>query len=247
MEAQMDFSRDTKVKDIAVASCAATRILEEAGVDYCCGGDRSLQNACSDAGASSEEILKRLRAAGAQAGPGDVDWISASLCQLTQHIQEKHHRYVRRAIQSVQNLLSKVRAKHGTKHTELAEIEQIFLALSQEMTMHMQKEEHILFPYIDALERSASGNGKLEPPFFQTVRNPIQAMMSEHDSAGDLAKQIRKASSDYTPPADACASFQSLYRELREFEADLHQHVHLENNILFPRAIALEEKASRER
>jgi regulator of cell morphogenesis and NO signaling len=240
----MDFSRNTKVKDVAAASSAATRILEQAGVDYCCGGNRSLQDACSEAGTSSEEILKRLRAAGAQAGPGDVDWNSAPLCQLTQHIQEKHHRYVRGATQSVRNLLPKVRAKHEAQHPELLEIDQVFQALGHEMLMHMQKEEQILFPYIDALERSANGNGAVEPPFFQTVRNPIRAMMQEHDSAGELTKQIRKASSDYTPPADACASFQALYRELQEFETDLHQHVHLENNILFPRAIALEEKAA---
>lgn len=240
----MNFSQETKVKDIAKSSSVATRVLEQAGLDYCCGGNRSLHDACTEAGVSSEEIMQRLHAASVQVGPGDADWVSAPLCQLTQHIQEKHHRYVRGAIESLRTLLPKVRAKHEAKHPELAEIDQLFQALGHEMLMHMQKEEQILFPYINALERSAQGNGPLEPPFFGTVRNPIQAMMREHDSAGDLAKQIRKASSGYTPPADACMSFQALYRELREFEADLHQHVHLENNILFPRAVELEAKAS---
>ena len=100
--------------------------------------------------------------------------------------------------------------------------------------MHMQKEEQILFPYIDALEKATNAHGSVEPPFFQTVRNPIHAMMKEHDAAGELVKQIRKASSEYTAPADACTSYKALYQDLREFEADLHQHVHLENNILFP-------------
>jgi regulator of cell morphogenesis and NO signaling len=108
------------------------------------------------------------------------------------------------------------------------------------MTAHMQKEEQILFPYIDALERSASGNGSVEPPFFQTVRNPIHTMMREHDSAGELVRKIRKASNEYEAPADACTSYQATYQELRRFEEDLHLHVHLENNILFPRAVELE-------
>ena len=137
-------------------------------------------------------------------------------------------------------LLTKVKAKHGKNHPEIAEIEKLFVDLGKEMIMHMQKEEQVLFPYIDALERSASGNGTLEPPFFQTVRNPIHSMMKDHDSAGELARQIRKASSEYTPPADGCASYQALYLDLHEFEADLHQHVHLENNILFPRAVEME-------
>ena len=106
--------------------------------------------------------------------------------------------------------------------------------------MHMQKEEQILFPYIDALERARSTHSSVEPPFFQTVRNPIHAMMKEHDAAGELVKQIRKASLEYTTSEDACTSYKALYQDLREFEADLHQHVHLENNILFPRSVEME-------
>ena len=109
--------------------------------------------------------------------------------------------------------------------------------------MHMQKEEQILFPYIDALEKATSAHSSVEPPFFQTVRNPIHAMMKDHDAAGELVKQIRKATSEYTAPADACTSYKALYQDLREFEADLHQHVHLENNILFPRAVEMEAAA----
>jgi regulator of cell morphogenesis and NO signaling len=226
----MNFSSETRVKDIAVADPATTKILEQAGVDYCCGGYRSLQDACADAGVPSEELIERLRAASVQVDPADVDWVSAPLCQLTQHIRGRHHHYVREAIQRVMNLLAKVKSKHGQKQPEIEKIEGLFAALSREMIMHMQKEEQILFPYIDALEHSARGNGTVEPPFFQTVRNPIQAMMKEHNAVGDLMKQIRKASSDYTAPADACASFRSLYRELCEFEADLHQHVHFSSH-----------------
>lgn len=240
----MNVSRETKVKEIVVANPGATQILEDAGVDYCCGGNRSLHDACAHAGVPAEEILNRLRESRAQTVPGDADWISAPLGELTRHIREQHHHYVRKAIPRIENLLKKVKAEHGGKHSEIAEIEGLFLSLGQEMIMHMQKEEQILFPYIDALERSSLGNEPLEPPFFQTVRNPIHAMMQEHDSAGEFVKQIRKASSVYSPPADACPSYQALYRDLHDFEADLHQHVHLENNILFPRAVEMEAAAA---
>ena len=130
--------------------------------------------------------------------------------------------------------------KHGQNHTELVDIRKLFAEVGREMIMHMQKEEQILFPYIDALERAVNAHDSIEPPFFQTVKNPIHAMMQEHDAAGDLVRQIRVLSSQYTPPADACTSFKALYEALREFEADLHQYVHLENNVLFPRAVELE-------
>ena len=236
----MNFNNETKVKDIALANPEARQILEDAGVDYCCGGGKSLHDACAHADVSAEEILKRLRENSKLVRPDEKAWTSAPLGDLTRHIREKHHRYVREAIGRIKTLLEKVKAKHGENHPEIAEVQGLFTEVGQEMIMHMQKEEQILFPYIDAVERSTTGNGSLEPPFFQTVKNPIHAMMKEHDSAGDLVKQIRKASGDYTPPTDACTSYKALYKDLREFEADLHQHVHLENNILFPRAVEME-------
>jgi regulator of cell morphogenesis and NO signaling len=236
----MKLSGKTRVKDIALSSSRARQVLEEAGVDYCCGGGKSLDAACGCAGAPPKEILKRLRQKGEQTGSDDANWVAAPLGDLTRHIREKHHQYVRQAIARIALLIEKVNAKHGKNHREIADIERLFLAVGREMLMHMQKEELILFPFIDALEQAANGQGSLEPPFFQTVQNPIFAMMREHDAAGDLVKQIREASGAYKAPADACTSYTALYKELREFEADLHQHVHLENNILFPRAVELE-------
>jgi len=239
-EVVMSFTSETKVKDIALANPAARHVLEDAGVDYCCGGGKSLQEACLHADVPAEAILQRLRENSKDVNPDEANWTSAPLSDLTRHIRERHHRYVREAILRVQSILEKVRAKHGENHSEIADIQRLFTEVSREMIMHMQKEEQILFPYIDALQRSADGNGAVEAPFFQTVRNPIQAMMREHDAAGELVRQIRKASSEYTAPADACTSYVALYQDLREFEADLHQHVHLENNILFPRAVEIE-------
>lgn len=241
----MDFNSGTKIKDIALATSAARQVLEDAGVDYCCGGGDSLHQACLQANISPEELLKRLRENANDTAPEDQNWGAAPLGHLTQHIREKHHRYIREAIPGTQALADKVIKKHGETHPELADIVTLFVKVGREMIMHMQKEEQILFPYIDALERAENVHGQVEPPFFQSVRNPIHTMLQEHDAAGDLVRRIRVLSSDYAPPGDACTSFKALYAALREFEADLHQHVHLENNVLFPRAVELEASVTR--
>lgn len=236
----MNFNDETKVKDIALSNPAARQILEDAVLDYCCGGGKSLHEACLHAVVPAEEILKRLRENSKHVSLDETNWAFAPLVDLTRHIRERHHRYVREAIARVQPLLDKVEAKHGKSHSEIAEIRRLFTEVGREMIMHMQNEEQILFPYIDALEKATTAHSSVEPPFFQTVRNPIHAMMKEHDAAGELVKQIRKTSSEYTAPADGWTSYKALYQDLRQFEADLHQHVHLENNILFPRAVEME-------
>lgn len=236
----MNFSRRTKVKDIALFNPAARQILENAGLDYCCGGGTSLDEACLHANVSPDEILKLVREKSKNATQEDGNWVAMPLSELTRHIREKHHQYVREAIHRTQPLLDKVISKHGSNHAELGEIGKLFTEVSREMIMHMQKEEQILFPYVDAMERAVTKHEPVEPPFFQTVRNPIHTMMKEHDAAGEFVNEIRRLTSDYTAPAGACASFKALYEALREFESDLHQHVHLENNVLFPRAVEME-------
>jgi len=236
----MTFNTETKVNEIALSNRGARHILEDAGIDYCCGGGKSLQDACLHANVPAEEILRRLRQNSERVLPGETRWTSAPLADLTKHIRERHHQYVRDAIPRLRALLAKIREKHGSNHTELGAIEKLFGDVAREMLMHMQKEEQILFPFIDALERAAEGDEAVEPPFFQTVRNPICSMMKEHDSAGELMHQIRAVSGGYKAPADACTSYQAAYQGLEEFEKDLHLHVHLENNILFPRAVDME-------
>jgi regulator of cell morphogenesis and NO signaling len=240
----MAFTGNTRVKEIAVSDPGAKRVLEDAGVDYCCGGEKPLGDACMRAGVSAEEILKRLQENSKQVAPEEANWTTAALYQLTQHIVAKHHQYVRGAIPRVRALLEKVNAKHGPNHPELADIEARFLDLGQEMYGHMQKEEQILFPYIERLERATMVKRRPEPPFFGTVRNPVHMMMQEHDSAGELLGEMRKLSAGYQAPKEACESYRELYRSLEEFEADMHTHVHLENNILFPRAVEMEAAAS---
>ncbi|MBA0086242.1 MAG: iron-sulfur cluster repair di-iron protein, partial [Acidobacteria bacterium Pan2503] len=229
--------------EIALSNPGARHILEDRGIDYCCGGGKSLDEACLKANVPAEEILRQLRQNSANTVPGESRWTSAPLAELTKHIRERHHQYVRDSIPRLRALLKKIREKHGGRHRELGEIEKLFGDVAREMLMHMQKEEQILFPFIDSLERAANGNGAVEPPFFQTVKNPIYSMMKEHDSAGELVRQIRAASGGYKAPTDACTSYRAAYQGLEEFEKDLHLHVHLENNILFPRAVELEAAA----
>jgi regulator of cell morphogenesis and NO signaling len=236
----MNFNRETKVNEIALSNPGARHILEDAGIDYCCGGGKSLGEACRKANVAEAEILLRLRENAQQVDPEESQWVSAPLAELTKHIRERHHQYVRLSIPRLSVLLAKLCERHGTRHAELSVIEKLFADVAREMLMHMQKEEQILFPYIDALERAANGKEAVEPPFFQTVKNPIHSMMREHDFAGELLRQIRTASSEYKAPADGCTTFKAAYQALEEFEKDLHLHVHLENNILFPRAVEME-------
>jgi len=237
---QMNFNAETRVSEIALSSPGSRRILEDAGVEYCCGGGKSLEEACLRANASAEMILTRLQENRERAHSDESGWTKAPLAELTRHIRERHHGYVRDVIPRLQGMLAKVREKHGSCHREVGEIERLFGDVAREMLMHMQKEEQILFPYIDALERSASGQGDVEQLLFQTVRNPIYSMMQEHDAVGESVRRIRAASNGYQPGENSCTTFKAMYQELQQFEEDLHLHVHLENNILFPRAVELE-------
>lgn len=241
----MNFTGETRVSQIALSDPGARQVLEEAGIDYCCGGAKSLGDACLQAHVRPEEILERLTQNRQLAAPDETEWTQADLSELTRHIRERHHSYVRNAIPRVRALLVKVRAKHMEKHPEVEEVVWFFEEVAKEMLMHMQKEEQILFPYIDNLARAARAETSVETPFFQTVTNPIYMMMREHDSAGELMRKIRLATNNYSAPADACTTFRATYQDLRQFEEDLHLHVHLENNILFPRAVELEATVAR--
>ena len=230
------------VRDVASANPGAARIFEKFGIDYRRGGERSLAQACSSAKVNLQEVAEALEKPQSQSG--DRDWQKVTLAELAKHIVAKHHEYVRQEIQRLIPLSAKVAGVHGKNHPELETIQSSFQALAEELTAHLMKEERILFPYIEQLELAANFGSPLAASPFGTVKNPVRMMMMEHDSAGELLRKMREASGNYALPADACTSFQMLYRALEEFEADLHQHIHLENNILFPRAIELEAKTA---
>ena len=230
------------VREVAVENPAATRVLEKFGIDYCCGGNQGLEQACAVAGASLNQVLDALEMEEetARAAQQARDWKNALLSELVAHIKNAHHKYTREEIVRLTALLQKVCSVHGKNHPELLEVQVTFSGLAQELTTHMMKEDMVLFPYIVRMEESVIQKEPLLPAPFGTVANPVAMMEHEHDSAGSALGAIRKASSDFAAPADACVSYQTLYKALDAFEADLHQHIHLENNILFPRAIAME-------
>jgi len=168
------------------------------------------------------------------------DWQREMLGDLVAHIKSTHHKYTREEIARLGPLFVKVCSVHGQNHPELVEIRTTFAGLAQELTMHMMKEEMVLFPYIVRMEEAVLQHEPILPPPFGSVQNPVSMMKHEHDSAGAALRAMRQASSGYAAPPDACISYQTLFKALAEFEADLHQHIHLENNILFPRAIGME-------
>jgi regulator of cell morphogenesis and NO signaling len=234
------------VRQLATEVPNATRIFEKFGIDYCCGGGKSLEAACAQANLPLNEVLQSLQQGTAPAaGVGNLpDFNQASLSELVAHIVNTHHAYVKQEIPRLQKLLAKVVSVHGQNHPELFDMQHVFGGLAAELTSHMMKEEMVLFPYVNSLEQAVdSGRPSPRSPF-GTVANPVQMMEMEHESAGNALKQLRNLSSDYTPPQDACFSYNTLFSALGEFETDLHQHIHLENNILFPRAIAMEQEAA---
>ncbi len=233
------------VREFVLEVPNATRVFERLGIDYCCGGGRSLEEACATAQVTLEDVERTLAEAdqhSAETGHDDASWQRAPLFGLIAHIIQKHHYFVRRELTRIAPLLVKVIASHGPAHPALLEVQRQFRGLGEELLQHMEKEEQILFPYVTQLEECESRRQPVAPPRFGTVENPIRMMMHEHESAGSVLRSLRAKTDNYRLPAGACPGYESLFRALQEFEQDLHQHIHLENNILFPRAVELEEK-----
>lgn len=230
------------VREVALENRAATRVFERFGIDYCCGGNQALEQACQRAGVSVEEVIDSLEMEkeAARTRKQLHNWQSESLSELMTYIKNTHHKHTREETVRLAALLQKVCSVHGKNHPELFGIRETFGRVSQELMTHMMKEEMVLFPYIERMEESVIQNEPVLPAPFGSIQNPVAMMEHEHDSAGAALQSMRKASSDFAPPTNACINYQTLYKALAAFEADLHQHIHLENNILFPRAIAME-------
>ena len=228
----------TTVGDLVLENPASARVFETLGIDYCCGGGQTLAEACKAANQSVEEVRAALQKV--EPAPSERDWRNASLTELAEHIVAKHHAFTQAEITRVTSLISKVVAAHGKSHPELAQIQTIFAGLSAELREHMMKEEELLFPYIAEMEEAARIKRRPPEPMFGTVQNPVAAMIMEHEAAGQAFEKMREITKGYTVPPDGCATYHALYQALPAFAADLHQHIHLENNILFPRSVELE-------
>lgn len=231
------------VREIALENPASIRVFEAFGIDYCCGGRKPLAEACEARNVPLDAVITALENGVASSPVGREDWSAKSLGSLAAHIVNSHHSYVRRELPRLAELAGKVVNRHGDTKPELPQIQAKVAQISEELIEHLAKEEVVLFPYVTKLER-AKEEGTAKPHgCFGSVASPIAMMTQEHEAAGALMAEIRSLSSDYTPPVSACPTFHAFYSGLREFEQDLHQHIHLENNVLFPRAIALEQAA----
>lgn len=236
----MSFDLNTPVGDLVLAHPLALRALEARGVDYCCGGKRSLKEACEAAGQAPGAVLAELQALGAAApdAPSPQDWLQASLTELMDHIEATHHATLRAELPRLAELLQKVQRAHGENHPELRRVADLFQALAADLMPHLMKEEQILFPFIRGMEAGQAGEA-----CFATVRGPIQVMEYDHEAVGGLLAELRAVTQDYRVPADACLTYQALYQGLEELERDTHLHIYLENHLLHPRALALEAQA----
>jgi regulator of cell morphogenesis and NO signaling len=231
---------NSTIREIVADDYRAAAVFQRHGLDFCCGGNRPVADACQEAGIDAAAVMSELEQLTAPATdqPRVTSW---PLDFLADFIVSNHHAYVRSAIETIGVHARKVASVHGENHPETVEIARRFEEIAAEMTSHMAKEERILFPYIRSLAL-AERNGEAPPPApFGTIANPIRMMEAEHQSAGDTMAAIRRLSRGYQPPEDACTTYKVTYKELEAFEADLHRHVHLENNVLFPRALQLEQ------
>jgi regulator of cell morphogenesis and NO signaling len=239
----MTATEDMTVREIVANDFRSAEVFQRHGIDFCCRGNRSLEDACRSGGISVERILREVTEITAPPTAGGPRFNSWDLATLVSYIQANHHAFVRRTIPVLRTHTEKVAKVHGDAHPELREVARLVALIADEMTSHMAKEEHILFPYIVALEQAVTANNSAPATPFGTVRNPIRMMEAEHESSGDAMARIRDLTSGYAVPEGACTTYRVCLQELEAFERDLHEHVHLENNILFPRALQLESEA----
>lgn len=234
----MSLSTDERtVGELVVERPSRARVFEKLGIDYCCGGKKPLAQACNEKGLSLDAVWQALNDAENQVASGR-DWNTAGLGELADHIEQTHHAWLKQELPRLEFITGKVANRHGPNHPELVEVHEVFMGLKAELDQHMMKEERILFPLCRQIE---SSDGPMQS-HCGSVANPIRVMVMEHEDAGDALARMRELTHDYTPPADACNTFRAMLDGLRELELDMHQHIHKENNILFPRAVEAEAK-----
>jgi len=228
------------VGEIVATNYRAAAVFEQFGIDFCCGGRRSVEEACLAAAADPALVARALRAIPPADEHDDTDVTNWPLDRLVDHIVETHHAYVKSALPLITGYLTKLQAVHGVRHPELARVATLFDELGRDLLQHMLKEERVLFPYLREL---VSSRGRPRSSPFGSVENPIRMMEREHREAGEALRLLREITHGYVPPADGCATYGACFAELARFERDLHRHVHLENNVLFPSAVELEHGA----
>jgi regulator of cell morphogenesis and NO signaling len=223
------YTADTHVATIASEHPSTIAVFERRGLDFCCGGKRPLGVACDELGLSPEVVLAEVRDAIAGPEP-ETAWSSAPLPALVAHILDRYHRTLRRDLPTIDSLAQRVAARHGDHKPSLVRVRELVELLGDEMSSHMMKEEHVLFPMIERLAAAPAGSMPLP------IDGPVQAMEHEHDEVASMLAELRQLTAGFQPPAEACNSYRGLFQMLADLERDTHVHIHLENNVLFPRA-----------
>ncbi|MBK9142242.1 MAG: iron-sulfur cluster repair di-iron protein [Candidatus Melainabacteria bacterium] len=229
--------RNKTVGQLVAEKPMSAKIFDEARIDFCCGGNLTLEQACEKAGVSLDSMVARLEQCEVGSDTG-ADWNNVTLTELIEHIEKTHHVYVKSELPRLAALATKVARVHGERAPEMVELAEVFLRFKEEQEQHTMKEEMVLFPYIRSLESEPSPSA---PPF-GTVANPIACMEGDHDNAGMVLAKMRSLTGDYSAPEDACGSWKALVGGLESLDLDLRTHVHKENSILFPKAILLEKR-----
>lgn len=238
----MNITEKSIIGEVVAEDYRAASVFKSYGIDFCCTGNRSIAEACEKKNLNSPAIVERLKLALQQTDGKATDYASWPIDLLADYIEKKHHRYVEAKTQEIKPFLQKVVRVHGGHHPELIEIEQLFLESAGDLAIHMKKEELILFPFIRKMMQSVHQSQPVSTPHFGTIENPISMMKQDHTEEGERFRKIAALANNYQPPQDACNTFKVTYALLKEFEEDLHLHIHLENNILFPKAIDLEKE-----
>lgn len=236
----MEITKETIVGDVVAEDYKMASVFEKYGIDFCCNGDKSIQDACAKKNIDAEALIKELGepiqvSAGVERG-----YNTWPLDLLADYIEKTHHRYVETQIGEITPYLDKIVKVHGEHHPELAEVQSIFKEAAGEFAQHMKKEELMLFPQIRKMVKAKEKNESFKAAF-GTLQTPIKGMLADHDHQGDAFEKISALTNHYTTPEDGCNTYRLTLGMLKEFEDDLHLHIHLENNILFPKAIVMEE------
>ena len=227
---------DTHVADVVTEKPSRGRVFEKYKIDYCCGGKAPISEICEKKGISADQVLSDLRAHDAAATESEKDWSTASLSDLIDNILTMHHDYLREELPRLLQKAERVAVVHGEHHPETVEVCAVYREMKDELEAHMEKEETILFPWIRGAEK---GQGASPPYPGMTMQKPVECMIHDHEKAGAALERLEELTSNYTPPADACNTYRVLYEGLSHLQKDLHTHVHKENSILFPKALAL--------
>lgn len=238
----MEITKKSNIGALVAQNYKTANVFKKSGIDFCCNGNRTIEDACNQKKINVDELIQSLQNVTQINNSADgINFNSWPLDLLADYIEKKHHRFVESKILEITPFLNKIVKVHGPQHPELNEVQLLFQGCADELTVHMKKEELVLFPFIRKLEL-AKQNGTPVNAQFGSVKNPIQNMMNEHTAEGERFRKIAELTNNYTPPQDACNTYKVTFSLLNEFEDDLHQHIHLENNILFPKAIEIEKK-----